>query len=113
MVSSVASERAFSSAGITISNRRNRLDSDIVEALQGLKSLPSPRPHMEGASLLWQKKNCYLTTLKIILHRQEESMHDAVKGADEWVWEEVKDSDGDIGRASSGYSNASEDGELA
>ena len=38
MASSVSSERAFSSAGITISKRRNRLDADIVEALQGLKS---------------------------------------------------------------------------
>ena len=38
MASSVSSERAFSSAGITISKRRNRLDADIVEALQCLKS---------------------------------------------------------------------------
>ncbi|KZT38983.1 hypothetical protein SISSUDRAFT_696854 [Sistotremastrum suecicum HHB10207 ss-3] len=37
--SSVASERAFSSAGITITKRRNRLQGDIVEALQVLKSL--------------------------------------------------------------------------
>lgn len=35
--SSVSSERAFSSAGITISKRRNRLKGDIVEALQFLK----------------------------------------------------------------------------
>lgn len=39
MASSVSSERAFSSAGITISKRRNRLGADIVEALQGLKSI--------------------------------------------------------------------------
>jgi hypothetical protein len=39
MASSVSSERAFSSAGITISKRRNHLDADIVEALQCLKSL--------------------------------------------------------------------------
>jgi hypothetical protein len=39
MVSSVSSERAFSSAGITICKRRNRLDADIVEALQCLKSI--------------------------------------------------------------------------
>ena len=39
MASSVSSERAFSSAGITICKRRNRLDADIVEALQCLKSL--------------------------------------------------------------------------
>jgi hAT family C-terminal dimerisation region len=37
MASSVSSERAFSSAGITISKRRNRLNADIVEALQFLK----------------------------------------------------------------------------
>ena len=37
MGSSVSSERAFSSAGITISKRRNRLKGDIVEALQFLK----------------------------------------------------------------------------
>jgi hypothetical protein len=33
MASSVSSKRAFSSAGITICKRRNRLDEDIVEAL--------------------------------------------------------------------------------
>ena len=39
MKSSVSSERAFSSAGITISKRRNRLKGDIVEALQFVKFL--------------------------------------------------------------------------
>lgn len=39
MASSVSSERAFSSAGITISKRRNRLKGDIVEALQCLKCI--------------------------------------------------------------------------
>ena len=39
MASSVSSERAFSSAGIMISKRRNRLKGDIVEALQCLKCL--------------------------------------------------------------------------
>ena len=37
MASSVSSEQAFSSAGITISKRRNRLKPDVVEALQCLK----------------------------------------------------------------------------
>lgn len=37
MASSVSSERAFSSAGITITKRRNRLKADVVEALQFLK----------------------------------------------------------------------------
>ena len=39
MGSSVSSERAFSSAGITISKRRNRLKGDVVEALQFIKCL--------------------------------------------------------------------------
>ena len=39
MASSVSSERAFSSAGITINKRRSRLKPDIVEALQFLKCL--------------------------------------------------------------------------
>lgn len=38
MASSVSSERSFSSAGITITKRRNRLKSDIVEALQCMKA---------------------------------------------------------------------------
>jgi hypothetical protein len=38
VASSVSSERAFSSAGITITKRRNRLRGDIVEALQVLKA---------------------------------------------------------------------------
>jgi hypothetical protein len=37
MASSVSSERAFSAAGITISKRRNRLQRELVEALQFLK----------------------------------------------------------------------------
>jgi hypothetical protein len=39
MSSSVSSEQVFSSAGITISKRRNRLKGDIVEALQCLKCM--------------------------------------------------------------------------
>ena len=39
MASSVSSERAFSAAGITISKRRNRLQGDIVEAIEVNKSL--------------------------------------------------------------------------
>ena len=39
MASSVLSERAFSSAGITISKRHNQLKPDIVKALQCLKCL--------------------------------------------------------------------------
>jgi len=39
MASSVSSERAFSSAGIPISKRRNRLKGDVVEALQCIKCI--------------------------------------------------------------------------
>ena len=39
MASSISSEQAFSSAGITICKWRNHLDADIVEALQCLKLL--------------------------------------------------------------------------
>ena len=39
MASSVSSEHAFSSAGLTISKQRNRLKGDIVEALQCLKCM--------------------------------------------------------------------------
>ena len=39
MASSVSSERAFSSAGLTLSKRHNRLQGDIVEALQCLKGI--------------------------------------------------------------------------
>jgi hypothetical protein len=37
MGSSVSSERAFSSSGITITKRWNRLKGDVVEALQVVK----------------------------------------------------------------------------
>ena len=39
MASSVSSKRAFLSAGITISKRRNRMKGNIVEAFQCLKLL--------------------------------------------------------------------------
>ena len=39
MASSISSKHAFSAAGITISKRRNRLQGDIVEAIEVNKSL--------------------------------------------------------------------------
>jgi hypothetical protein len=39
MASSVSSERAFSSAALTITDRRNRLKGDVVEALQVMKCI--------------------------------------------------------------------------
>lgn len=61
MASSVSSERAFSSAGLTITKLRNRLQGDIVEALQVLKCTlrseliirePSPSSILEDQILL-------------------------------------------------------------
>jgi hypothetical protein len=88
MASLVASERAFSSAGITISKRRNRLTGDIVEALQCLKSLTSQDlmlrvfPSIADEEQLlddadWQPVN------------QEGSVMDIVNNAEEWVLEAV------------------------
>jgi hypothetical protein len=55
MGSSVSSERAFSSSGITISKRRNRLKGDVVEALQVVKSALRndlfARDHVPSSSL--------------------------------------------------------------
>ena len=63
MGSSVSSEWAFSSAGITITKRRNRLQGDIVEALQFIKCLLrkdliycKPQP----SSILKHKLDCVL-----------------------------------------------------
>ena len=39
MASSVSSERAFSSAALTITKHRNHLKGDVVEALQVIKCL--------------------------------------------------------------------------
>jgi hAT family C-terminal dimerisation region len=88
MASSVSSERAFSSAGITISKRRNRLNGDIVEALQCLKSLlhqdislaviptvADEETHMDNADL--QDVNQEGPTSEIV-------------EAEDWTWDEVK-----------------------
>ena len=39
MASSISSERAFSSAALTITKRQNRLKGDVVKALQVMKCL--------------------------------------------------------------------------
>ncbi|TFY77436.1 hypothetical protein EWM64_g6574 [Hericium alpestre] len=58
MASSVSSERAFSSAGITITKRRNRLKADVVEALQGLKCALRTRllVHESGPSSIYEEQ---------------------------------------------------------
>ena len=97
MASSVASERAFSSAGITICKRRNGLEGDIVEALQCLKSLiqqdlmSSVFPSVADEEALLDEADNQPTN-------QEGSASDAVKEAEDWTWDaivEEVDGDGD------------------
>jgi hypothetical protein len=96
MASSVASERAFSSAGITISKRRNRLDGDIVEALQCLKSLINQDlmsrvfPSVADEELLLDDADHQPAN-------QEGSASDIVKDAEDWTWDVVaEDTDVDV-----------------
>lgn len=87
MASSVASERAFSAAGITISKRRNRLDSDIVEALQCLKSLKSQDLMRAYPSVA--DEEILLDDADLQPVNQDGSTHDVVGEAEEWTFEAV------------------------
>ena len=88
MVSSVASERAFSSAGITISKRCSRLDGDIVEALQCLKSLIQ-QDLMSRAFPTLAEEEIFLDHADNQPTNQEGSASDVVKDAEDWTWEAV------------------------
>lgn len=95
MASSVASERAFSAAGITISKRRNRLDADIVEALQCLKSLTShqdllPRPFPSLA-----EEEVEMDEADLQRANQEGTSHEVVNEEAEWTFVDHADSDDD------------------
>ena len=96
MASSVASERAFSSAGITISKRRNRLDGDIVEATQCLKSLNAQDlmlrvfPNVTDEQMLQDEADQQLAN-------QEGLAVDVVINAEDWTWEAVVEDTGDDG----------------
>lgn len=80
MASSVSSEKIFSSSGITISKRRNRLHGDVVEALQILKSA------FRHSSISYFKDLPTLKTEEDILDEEMEedelmsSVHRKVKG---------------------------------
>jgi hypothetical protein len=71
MASSVSSERAFSSAGITISKQRNRLKRDIVEALQVMK-------------LVLKKEVIFRTPVYTSLWEMENEVEED-DGSSEWV----------------------------
>ena len=88
MASSVASECAFSLAGITICKHRNHLEGNIVEALQCLKSLiqqdlmTSAFPSVADEEALLDEANNQPTN-------QEGLVSDAVKEADDWTWDAI------------------------
>ncbi|KAL1949584.1 hypothetical protein VTO73DRAFT_8465 [Trametes versicolor] len=85
MASSVSSERAFSSAGITISKRRNRLKADIVEALQCMKS-------MYHHDILFRDLPSSLTEPD--LDHSDPDIADAIEDAEETGWDDyVEDLD--------------------
>jgi hAT family C-terminal dimerisation region len=88
MASSVSSERAFSSAGITISKRRNRLKGIIVEALQCLKCLYK-------RDLIFRE---VITALKETLCMEKDELLDSAMDADiekdkEFSWDSLLDDD--------------------
>jgi len=92
MASSVSSERAFSSAGITISKRRSRLKGDIVEALQCMKCI-------YHNDLLFRE---VLVSSKIESELDAENIIDvdmdsgeALEEADEFSWDKFVADDGD------------------
>ena len=88
MASSVSSERAFSSAGITISKRRNRLKGIIVEALQCLKCLYKN-------DLIFCE---VITALKEKLGMEKEELLDSAMDDDEdkdFSWDSLIDDDED------------------
>jgi hypothetical protein len=78
MASSVSSERAFSSAGITISKRRNRLKGDIVEALQCMKMIYRSDLIFREVPLLKE------------LEQELEDLEPYISGEDD-EWEDVND----------------------
>ena len=94
MASSVSSERAFSSAGITISKRRSRLKGDIVEAIECLKCLI----HKD----LLFREVCHAKELELELENDEQVLEnkdyiDTVKEGDGFTWDQLlEDGEEDI-----------------
>jgi hypothetical protein len=93
MASSVSSERAFSSAGITLSKRRNRLKGDIVEALQCLKCL------YHGGLIFGEIVGASEIEEELELNdcvNAEAVSQDVVDDADKFSWDQVVLGDEDI-----------------
>jgi len=86
MASSVSSERAFSAAGITISKRRNRLQGDIVEALECVKCLLHQDLLFREVLNLAQVE----TELEgVVIDEELPRASDAVSKGDEFSWDSL------------------------
>jgi hypothetical protein len=88
MASSVSSEHAFSSAGITISKCRNRLDTEIVEALQCLKSLPCQDLLLQDVPSVADEEARLDDDNKQHIN-QVRTASEVVEGQEDCTWEEV------------------------
>jgi len=88
MASSVSSERAFSSAGITICKRRNRLDGDIVEALQCLKALLHQDISLAVIPTVADEETS-MDDADLQYVNQEGPAREIVEGAEDWTWDQV------------------------
>ena len=88
MASSVSSESAFSAAGITISKRQNRLEGDIVEALQCLKSfIHQDLIFREVVSAAQEEQDLDVVDEDPANH--EASASDVVRGGKDWSWDSL------------------------
>ena len=94
MASSVSRKWAFSSAGITISKQRNRLDSDIVEALQCLKALLGQDIAFKFIPCSMADEETHLDNANMQTINQVGSASEIVEGAEDWIWVEVGEDDG-------------------
>ena len=88
MALSVASECAFSSASITISMQWNRLDGDIVEALQCLKSLKSEELMLQVFPSVADEE-VLQDSADLQPGHQVGTTHEIVNEAEGWSWDAV------------------------
>ena len=88
MASSVASEHAFSSAGITISKQQNCLDGNIVKALQCLKSLKSEELMLQVFPSVADEE-VLQDSADLQPGNQVGTTHEIVNEAEGWSWDAV------------------------
>jgi hypothetical protein len=96
MVLSVASKHAFSSAGITISKRRNRLDADIIEALQCLKSLISQEDLMLRPFPSLAEEEVYMDDADLQRANQEGTSNEVIDDQEGWEFEAIAEEANEI-----------------